>query len=566
MGKMETIGKNFSRSALLALFVLAPATLYAKPTKPISAPVIAPTPPKPKLIVAISVDQFSADLFAEYRGQVSGGLKRLQQGVVFPSGYQSHAATETCPGHATILTGARPARTGIVANNWYNPASTRTGKDGKPEYSVYCAEDESVPGSTSSNYTVSPVHLKVPTLGDRLKDASPENRVVSVAGKDRAAVMMGGHKTDVIYYWDGKSYTTLKGRNTPPPAVLARVNAAAAAAIAKPVMPILPAACAAHNIAVPIGGGKTIGTIQPRAPGNAGAFRTAPEFDKLTLELATGLVTEMKLGQGSGVDVLSVGLSATDYVGHAFGTAGAEMCQQVHNVDRILGTFLNTLDTQKVPYIVVLTADHGGHDASERNQAHAATDAKRVTGPSLPDIGKLIAAKFSLAENPLIGDGVFGDIYLKTEVPADKRAAVLAETKAALLSHPDVETVFSREELTSSQPPKGQPENWGLLARAAASFEPSRSGDLLVVLKSRVLPIPSPAFGYVATHGSIWDYDRRVPILFWWPGARGFEQPLGVETVDIMPTLASLISLPVAKEEIDGRCLDLDAGAGTTCK
>ncbi len=562
---MKTISKRIMHSGLLTLLVSIPTVLCAKPTKQAPSAAIAPTPPKPKLIVAISVDQFSADLFAEYRGQVSGGLKRLQQGVVFPSGYQSHAATETCPGHSTILTGAHPSRSGIIANNWSDPASTRTGKDGKIDYGVYCAEDESIAGSNSSNYTVSAVHLKVPTLGDRLKSVSPDSRVVSVAGKDRAAVMMGGHNTDAIYYWDGKAYTTLKGRNTPPPAALARVNAAAQAAIAKPVLPLLPAACAAHDIAVPIGGGKTIGTIVPRAPGNAGAFRSSPEFDKLTLELATGLLTEMKLGQGKGVDVLSVGLSATDYVGHGFGTAGAEMCLQIHNLDRLLGTFLNTLDAQKVPYIVVLTADHGGHDASERNQAHAAPDAKRITAPTLSEIGKQVAAKNGLSGNPLIGEGGFGDIYLKPDVPADKRAAVIADTKAALMQIGDVETVFTKAELQSQTVPRGQPENWSLIARAAASFDPVRSGDLLVILKPRVLPIASPAFGYVATHGSIWDYDRRVPILFWWPRAQGFEQPLGVETVDILPTLATLIALPIAKEEIDGRCLDLDAGAGTTC-
>ena len=45
----------------------------------------------------------------------------------------------------------------------------------------------------------------------------------------------------------------------------------------------------------------------------------------------------------------------------------------------------------------------------------------------------------------------------------------------------------------------------------------------------------------------------------------GFEQPNAVETVDIMPTLASLIKLDVPAGEIDGRCLDLIAGPGTNC-
>src|ERR1044072_9755154 len=106
-------------------------------------------PPRPRLIVAISVDQFSADLFAEYRQHFTGGLRRLSQGAVFPAGFQSHAATETCPGHSTILTGARPARTGIVANAWVDQGATRAGKN------IYCAEAERVPGSECGPYTLS---------------------------------------------------------------------------------------------------------------------------------------------------------------------------------------------------------------------------------------------------------------------------------------------------------------------------------------------------------------------------------------------------------------------------
>ncbi len=525
----------------------------------------APTPPAPKLIVVVSVDQFSADLFSEYRGKFSGGLKQMQQGVVFPSGYQSHAATETCPGHSTILTGSRPARSGIIANNWSDPAATRTGKDGKIDTGVYCAEDETVPGSTSNQYTVSAVHLKVPTLGDLLKKRSDKSRVVSIAGKDRAAVMMGGHAIDQAYWYDNGQFVTFKGRNTPPPAILASVNATAAAAIKAPAAVNLLPECKAHSSAVPINGDKSIGTLQPRPAGDAKALRASLELDRLTLNLATGTMAEMKLGKGDDVDILSIGLSATDYVGHTFGTAGAEMCQQVMGVDRLIGELITKIDALKTPYVLVLTADHGGHDAPERNTTHAAPDARRISGQTLPQINKALATKYSMTTMPLIGDGVFGDIYLSKDVPADKRTTLLTDAKTAIAAHPDVEIVFAKDELIAQPTPSGPPENFSLIARAGASFDASRSGDLLVVLKSRVTPIPNPGFGYVATHGSIWDYDRRVPILFWWPGSTGFEQPLGVETIDIMPTLASLIALPLPAGSVDGRCLDLDASSTSSC-
>src|SRR3954463_11920212 len=96
---------------------------------------VAPLPPgAPKLLVVISVDQFSADLFDEYRPQFTGGLARLASGAGFRNGYQSHAATETCPGHSTILTGDHPSRTGIIANSWVDQSVQRADK------TIYCAE------------------------------------------------------------------------------------------------------------------------------------------------------------------------------------------------------------------------------------------------------------------------------------------------------------------------------------------------------------------------------------------------------------------------------------------
>ena len=48
---------------------------------------------------------------------------------------------------------------------------------------------------------------------------------------------------------------------------------------------------------------------------------------------------EMQLGEGPATDLLAIGLSATDYVGHGFGTRGSEMCIQMLALDRILGDF-----------------------------------------------------------------------------------------------------------------------------------------------------------------------------------------------------------------------------------
>ncbi len=524
-----------------------------------AGPARAQTTPQtqtPRLIVAIAVDQFSADLFAEYRGVFTGGLKRLAGGAVFPAAYQGHAATETCPGHATMLTGARPARSGIIANDWIDRDAARDDKR------IYCAEDARVPGSSSSRYTVSARNLKVPTLGDRMKAANPASRVVAIAGKDRAAVMMGGHAPDQIWFWGGARFDTLADRAGPPPAAVAAANARAAALVARPGKAVLPPQCAGRSMAVTVGDG-SVGTIADRKAEDFRGFRTAVEFDAITAELAVALLDEMKLGRGAAPDLLTISLSATDYVGHSFGTAGAEMCAQMLALDGAIGRILTALDRAGMPYAVALTADHGGHDLPERNRLRGFADAERID-PALSAraLSDALMREFNLATPPLTGEGEF---YVARDVPDALRPRLIAATLARLTAHPQVAAAYTADALRRMPAPRGPVDEWSLAERYRAGFDPERSGDIIVALRPHVMPIAVPGPGHVATHGSPWAYDRRVPMLFWWPGMTGFEQPLAVETVDMLPTLAALIGLLVPAADMDGRCLDLDAGPETRC-
>ena len=528
----------------------------------VAAPALAqPADAPPRLIVAISVDQFSADLFSEYRPYYSGGLKRLTQGAVFPRGYQSHAATETCPGHSTILTGSRPSRTGIIANSWFDLGTARADKG------VYCAEDEHQPGSSSDNYVASPVHLRVPTLGGRMKAANPATRVVSIAGKDRAAIMMAGPQADQVWWLSAKGYVSYPGVATPP--LVAKVNQIFADRLAQANPGFdLPPQCAAKDFPVSVGGGKTVGTGRfAREAGSFAGFRASPEQDAMTLAFAAAAIESMALGKQAQTDIISIGLSATDLIGHAYGTEGTESCIQIDRLDRELGAFFDRLDAQGLDYVVVLTADHGGHDLPERHRLNAMPMEQRVDAALLPKaLSATVAQITGITGKTLIwGDGPAGDLYFDRGLTTAQRAKVEAATLALLRGHPQVEAVFTKAQIAAAPSPSGPPESWTLLQEARASFDAERSGDLLLLLKPRITPIVDPTKGAVATHGSPWDTDRRVPILFWRKGMRPFEQPLGVETVDIMPTLAALIRLPVPRQEIDGRCLDLVAGEGDSC-
>lgn len=527
--------------------------LAATATPASAIPPLAPPPPPappPKLLIVISVDQLSSDLFEEYRSHFTGGFARLAGGTVFRNGYQGHAATETCPGHSTILTGSRPARTGIIANSWVDQSLSRSDKG------VYCAEDVRVPGSSSSSYTVSPVHLKVPTLGELMKSSWSGSRTAVIAGKDRSAVMMTGKRPDQRWYWNGKTFVSdLNG--TTVPQTISRGNAAIATAIAQERQPLeLPGYCQgkARDIAVE-GGAQPVGTGRfARKAGDSGAFRVSPDFDASVLALSAAMIGELGMGRRQAPDLMAVGLAATDYVGHRFGNKGAEMCLQLFALDRELGSFFAQLDRQELDYAVVLTADHGGQDLPERLRLMGVGQAKRVDANlSATALGEAIGRKLGLRGPVLIGN-FEGDIYVDRALkPADKRR-VVAEALTTYRAHPDVEAAFSAEELKGTPDPTSTPDRWTLAERAKASFDPERSGDLVVLLRRYVTPIRETRTT-VATHGSPWDYDRRVPILFWRKGMPRTEREQPVETADIMPTLAAMLGLSLGNRKIDGKCL-----------
>ncbi len=531
------------RAFAVGLLVFCAAPVWAGEAAPPKGP--------PKLVVALAVDQFSADLFAEYRGRFSGGFARLATGAVFPSGYQSHAATETCPGHSTILTGARPGRTGIISNGWVDPRAKRADKN------IYCMEDENIPGTSSTKYVVSPAHLKMPTLGERLKKAAPASRTVSVAGKDRSAVAMAGHTPDEVWWLNNGAFVSYRNRKAPAAVVSANKAVAAHLGAARAASD-LPPVCAAHDVEIPITDSFSVGRGRlARAAKDTRRFLGTPDADQAVLDLGLRFVTDMKLGQGEAVDVLALGLAATDYVGHYYGVGGTEMCIQLLALDQLLAGFFDALDAKGIDYVVAMTADHGGQDVPERARLHGAPEADRLVGDLVAaKVGAAIGADLGLKGSVLYGDSYgVGDVWIDPALSETQRAEVLNRALAFYRAHRHVGAVFTRAEILATQIPRTPPDAWSLIERARASYDPERSGDFVILLKPRITSLTKDSQPYTAMHGSPWDYDRRVPIVFWRKGLAGFEQPLAVETVDIAPTLAAMIGLDIPAGEMDGRCL-----------
>ncbi|HKC39260.1 MAG TPA: alkaline phosphatase family protein, partial [Gemmatimonadales bacterium] len=144
---------------------------------------LIPAPPRPKLVVVITVDQLRPDYFTRWKGQLTGGLGQLMnEGAFFTDGYQDHAVTETAPGHATILSGLWPAHTGIIRNS-----------EG--------VQDSLAPLLGTTGPGASPRRFRGTTLVDWLKAADPTSRVLSVSRKDRGAILPVGRAKEQVYWY-----------------------------------------------------------------------------------------------------------------------------------------------------------------------------------------------------------------------------------------------------------------------------------------------------------------------------------------------------------------------------
>src|SRR5579863_5655517 len=156
-------------------------------------------PARPKLVVLIVVDQMRADYVDKFRGQWSGGLKRLvEEGAWFRTAAYPYAATETCVGHSTISTGAFPASHGMVANAWW---------DREQQKMVTCTSD---PNATNTAYAGgsakggdSAWRMQIPAFAEELKfQTGGAARVVTLSMKARSAITMAGHKGDAVTWID----------------------------------------------------------------------------------------------------------------------------------------------------------------------------------------------------------------------------------------------------------------------------------------------------------------------------------------------------------------------------
>lgn len=507
---------------------------------------VAPAPgARPALVLFVSVDQMRADYLTRFDGLFTGGLRRLlDTGAVFTEARYRHADTETGPGHAVLLSGRHPSHSGIVGNQWYDAL---LGRD------VYCVEDPVQVALGGQGRSASPALFSGFTVGDVLKRDSPGSKVVAVAGKDRAAVLMGGRRADGAYWYEnaqGRFVTSSYYARTAP-AWLEAFNARRLpdAYFGRSWTRLLPDTALYERLAGPDvvpGEWDGVDNAFPHAlrsrPGESAYYeylRRTPFLDELTLEAALAAVAGHDIGRGPATDLLIVGFSATDSIGHTYGPDSQEAMDQLLRLDRRLGALFDALEVRvgRGRLLVGLGADHGSTTLTEVARGRG-VDARRVAPVVFAEaVKQALAARFAGATGLVArmdGPSVYFDLaaLARQGVP---RAAAEEAAGRALVATGLVDGYYTHAQLIGDPPPDDP-----AFALFRASFFETRSPHVIARIRANV---------YVASysggtgHGTYHDDNRHVPIAFMGPGVRAGRYATQAGPEEIAPTLAALLGL-----------------------
>jgi hypothetical protein len=436
-----------------------------------------------------------------------------------------------------------------------------------------------------------PGNLRVPTLGDRLVEASPQSRMVAVSGKDRTTVFLAGRDRRHVAYWydqetgrfvTSAAYDTFGTTGAAGRALVSRFNAQKAGSqlpvrfgtlwerLPAPVTrvgfgdPALPApASGLWDFQLPTNGLGFPHDLRLSERGYFYGVYTSPLVDEITADLAVDFIADevFRLGRSGAPDLLAIGFSAQDVVSHSYGNESEENLDTIRRLDLQVGRVFDALDRSlpRGSYVVAMSADHGFAliPEAEKSRNPSFTGGRLVnTERTMPTVyerlNRYLTQQLCLppGSRPVFGGEGWNVAYNRPAFPmrtvegpcgaADRPVTLpdldraFPKAVAALYSE-EVETVLLVSERDR------WPADLPATEFARNDFDAERSGDAFLVPRPGVLMHWDPARG--SHHGSHHEYDTHVPLVFWGKPFPAGRRDRDTTPYDLAPTLAELLGV-----------------------
>ncbi len=543
MNRAVSYSEGVKRAAALGIFLWSCASGPQAP----SADRSAQPPSKAKLVVSIVLDQLGSstlrDLlpFLNEEGAIRQGLRKS---AYYPTVRYAYASTLTSAGHASIYTGAPPAISGIPANSRWTQQRGKVPLIDDGHHAVF-----GKPGAYAA-----PTALRVATVADALDEATEGRaKIVSLSLKDRGAVLPGGRHADAVFWYEHKvkSFTTSSfymealpdwfvtwKKAHPVERYMKRWTPLEGSAWAKELGPD-----AREGEADWHGLGRSFGHDPKASKKSYSVFRATPGSTEYLLDLAKETVRHYQLGADETPDLLAISISATDYVGHVFGPYSWEFFDHFVRVDLMLGRFLKAL-SEETELAVLITSDHGVLAMPNPKRSEPVVKARIVPTELVQRLNEALqragfkGAPVAAFEKPFVylrpheQDGPGGDRLIEAAV-------------AELRSWTHVELAADVREIRGWMGTKDP-----LKKSIALSVPEGVGGQIYVVPKEGVLFDPEMKSTGGTSHGTPWDYDRQVPVLFWGPRIKPFVHEGVVAQGRVASTISALLSAPPPEQAV----------------
>ncbi|MDZ7717070.1 MAG: alkaline phosphatase PafA [Balneolaceae bacterium] len=539
----------FKKIIFTALSFLITLPLFAQNT-----PASSDLDDRPKLVVGIVVDQMRYEYLTQYWDQFEeGGFKRMvNEGYNFTNTHFNYFPTFTGPGHAAIFTGATPSVNGIVGNSWYNRSLGR---------SEYVVEDTSVMtvGGEGDVGKMSPKNLLSTTFTDELKTASKHSKIVAISIKDRGAVLPAGHVGDMAFWYDsdtGNFVSSSWYMDELPKWVSEFNKEGVAREYSNKTWDLLldKKEYAVSNTDDTPYEGTFPWEEKPVFPHELGkeeegsyrAIRNSPFGNTIAKDLAIKAVKAENLGSDNATDVLAIGFSSPDYIGHQFGPHSMELQDTYIRLDRDLADLFSTLDDQvgQGNYMVFLTSDHGVVDVPNE------LIDRGLPGGYFDSETAIDSLKSFL--NEAYGEGDWVEAYTNQQVYMNRILIASEGSWLEDVQYDAAEFLLNFEGVLSTNTAsnfKMKDYSSGLQAMYQRGFMNDRSGDVYIQLKPGWL---DSSYRTGTSHGSPFSYDTHVPMLFFGKGIPQGTNNRKMDITQLAPTISTLlnISFPSGTEAI----------------
>tara|TARA_R110002050_G_scaffold286468_2_gene436910 strand:- start:24088 stop:25773 length:1686 start_codon:yes stop_codon:yes gene_type:complete len=501
----------------------------------------------PKLVVGIVVDQMRYDYINRFWAHFGeGGFKRLvNEGYDCKNNHFNYAPTYTGPGHASIYTGTTPSMHGVIGNNWYD-------KDLDKE--VYCVADDSYQsvGTTSDAGKMSPHRNNVTTITDQLRlHTQMRGKVIAIALKDRGAILPGGHTANAAYWFHGKnegSWITSSFYMNELPKWVVNFNASDRAESYNKTWTTLADISSYLESGSDANGyeGLFKGEVNSSFPhdlpslwdanGKFDMVKSTPYGNNLTTDFALAALEGEKLGADAITDFLAISFSSTDYVGHMFGVNSKEIQDTYMRLDADIERLLSTLDKKvgEGEYTVFLTADHAAGNVpsylKDQKIPSGYVDSNEIK-EKFNDFLKYNYGTVAIVKTTS-NNQIFLDHKLVKNLDLDLKT-IEEQFAQELLTYGFFDRVYTAHQMWENDYTHGIPF---ILQNG---YNQQRSGDILLVLKPGVINYTATG----STHGSAYNYDTHVPLLFFGKGIKHGATYEYTEIPDIAPTIAAMLGI-----------------------